>query len=415
MTDVNKIIIKVISLGLLAACLSIMLVSMALAKRDAAIYPSNLKIGDIAVANLNQDEAGAKIRAEMDRKWDSQLKIIIDKQNSVVSIPITELGITYDVDASLQKADEYLHTGSLLQHTLIRGESIDIAPVMKINNKVLFDQKLTDIMDKANKPAVDARVLYIKGYLEYVVHVDGYIVKRDESLAHIKRAIAQGYLGPIALKLQDVYPKVKTEDIKDIKSLIGVGTGSLNEFIVREPILGQTISRINGTIVMNEDDFSLKTALADHESKDLEQSCQQVALIISNTLANACRSANLHVVNTEPGEVEFINNTGNPLMLNIAVEGSNLLVRIYGLQTEKGKEMLLIKEQTIISPQIEVKIDKKLKPGDKIVEKGQEGQKISTFRVVRVNGQEIEKKLLTEEIHPPRNTVITVAPGTTIK
>lgn len=415
MTDVNKIIFKVISLGLLAACLSIMLVSVALAKRDATIYPSNLKVGGISIANLNKEEAKIKLSAEMGNKWDSQLKIIVDKQNSVVAIPITELGITHDVDASLKKADEYLNSRGLLQHALIRGESIDIAPVMEINDQDQFNRKFTDIMDKANKPAIDARVLYIKGYLEYVVHADGYIVKKDASLAHIKRAIAEGSLGPVALIYQDVYPKVKTEDIKNIKSLIGVATSSLNGLNLPEPMLTRLISRLDGTIILNDEEFSLMKALDEPAFKEGDQSYQPMVFTISNTLMNACRSANLHIVNNEPGKIEFSNNTGNPLMINIALENKNLLVRIHGLQTEKGKEMTLIKEQSIISPLTEVKIDKKLKPGDRIVAEGQEGKKISTYRVVRVNGKEIEKKLLTEEIHPPRNTVITVAPGTTIK
>lgn len=417
MTDVNKIIFKVISLGLLAACLSIMLVSIALAQRDEAIYPSNVAVGGISIANLSQNEAQAKLKADLGEKWNNKLKIIIDKNHSSVSIPIKELGITYNVDASLAKVNAYLNTGSFLKHAVLRGEAINIAPVMDIKDKNLFNHKLVEIMKKVDKPAIDARVLYTKGYLEYVVHADGYIVKQDTSLDHIIDAINDGSLGPVALDLQDVYPKVKAEDIKNIKSLIGVSTSNLEPWQNSDPAFASLISRINGTVVMSGDEFSLNSALNQPTSMDQEAAAryQQMVLKISNTLINACQSAHLSMVSTAPGKAQFVNNSGNPLMIYIAIEDNKLLVKIFGCQTDKGKEIVLIKEQTVISPGIEVKVDRKLKPGDKIINQGQEGKKISTYRVVKINGEETERKLLSEEIIPPRNTVMTVAPGTTVK
>ncbi len=421
MTGGKKIIIKVISLGILAACLTIALVSVALARRDEAIYPSNVAVGGISISNLNQQNAGEKLKAEMGKEWDNKLRLKIVKHSDVVSIPLTELGIEYNLDASLHKVDEYLNNASPLgwnlQHAVIRGEAINVAPVLDIKNKNLLNSKILEIKNKLDKPATDARVIYTKGYLEYLVHDNGYTVDLEASLETIRKSLARGSLGPVSLVVKDLYPKVKAEDIKSIDSLIGVSVTDLDAWQINDPVLKQILSKINGTIVMPGDGFSINSAVNQLTPPNQESSArlQQIIQKLSNTMENAGQSAHLSMTATDSGKVQLINNLGNPLMLHLAVEDNKLLVKIFGCQTDKGKEILLIKEQTLISPEIEVKVDRKLKPGDKIVTQGKEGKKVSTYRVVKIKGEEIEKRLLSEEIIPARNTIMIVAPGTTVK
>ncbi len=421
MTGVNRFILKVISLLLLAVCLSVVLVSMALAKRDEAIYPSNVAVGGISIANLNHEYARERLANEMGEKWEHSLKLKIDKNDALVSIPISDLGIEYNLDASLQKVDDYLaqpaQLGSPLQHAVIRGETIDIPPVLDIKDINLINNKLLEIKKNLDKPATDARVLYTKGYLEYLVHANGFTVDLEASRQVILKAISQGSLGPVSLVVKDLYPKVKAEDIKNINSLIGVSVSGLEASQIGDPIAKHLLLKINGTIVMPGDEFSINTAINEALPADKEVATryQQMLLKVSNTMANACQSARLSIGSADPGNFKFSNNLANPIMIYIAIEDDKMLVKIFGCQTDKNKEIVLIKEQTVISPEIEVKIDRKLKPGDKNVIEGQAGKKISTYRIVKVNGEETEKKLLSEEIIPAKNTVMQVAPGTGIK
>ena len=332
MTAVNKIIVKIISLVLLAACLTVLFVSMALARRDQAIYPSNLAVGKISIANLNHEEARAKLLANMGSKWNNTLQLKMDNSNAIYSIPISELKIIYNLDSSLKKTDQRINQlsqpGSLLNHTIIRGTAINIAPVLEIKDRSLLYNRLAEIKKNLDKPATNARVLYKQGYLEYVEHKNGIAVDLDASLKLVETALEKGSLGPITLVTKNLYPEVKIEDIKNITDLIGVSVISLQPG-QSENELSKLLSILNGIIVMPGDQFSWQTAV-DRQFRDAEKSQSNDQLIlpkISEVMVNACRSAHLNVSCTETGKLVFSNNLGKPIMLSLAMEENDLEVR----------------------------------------------------------------------------------------
>jgi hypothetical protein len=49
MNGVNRMVARIMSMILVAAILAILFASMALAKRDEIIYPSNLSVGNVAI------------------------------------------------------------------------------------------------------------------------------------------------------------------------------------------------------------------------------------------------------------------------------------------------------------------------------------------------------------------------------
>lgn len=416
MTAVNKIIVKIISLVLLAACLTVLFTSMALARRDQTIYPSNVTVGGVSIANLNHEEAQARLQAEKD-KWPSTLQLKIDKNNAIYSLPLSELKINYDLDSSLKKTDQYLDKSSLLQHTIMRGAANKIAPVLNVEDRSLLYNKLAEMKKNLDQPATNARILYKQGCLEYVEHRNGYAVDLDASLKFVENELENGSLGPITLVTKDLYPKVKIEDIKMITDLIGVAMIGLQPGTSQNDIAKQLLASLDGIIVMPGDQFSMQTEvdkqLSDYKKNRLEY--KQTLHMFNEALLSACRSAHLDIGCTDPGKLVFSNNLGKPLMLSLAFEGNELAVKIFGCQTEEGKEISLIKEQTVISPEVEVQVDEKLMNGERNVIAGQEGKTVRTFRLVKINGKKIEKKLLSEEVFPPKNTIMKVPPDTVIK
>lgn len=416
MTAVNKIIMKIISLVLLAACLTVLFVSMALAKRDQAIYPSNVAIGGISIANLNHKEARAKLVATMENKWEKKLQLKMIQNNAIYAIPISEIEISYNLDSSLNKTDQRINQlsqpGTLLNHTIIRGTAINIAPVLDIKGRSLLYNRLAEIKENMDKPAKNARVIYNQGNLEFVEHKNGIAVDLDASLKLVETALEKGSLGPITLVTKDLYPQVKIEDIKNITDLIGVSVISLQPEQT-EKGLSKLLASLNGVIVMPGDQFSWQTAV-DKPLRDAVKN-QLTLSQLSKVMLSACQSAHLNINRTEPGNLVFSNNLGKPIMLSLAMEENDLAIKVFGCQTEPGKEISVIKEQIVISPEIEVQVDKKLKSGERNEIAGQEGKIIRTFRVVKINGEKVEKKLLSEEVFPPSNTIMKVAPDTSIK
>lgn len=411
MTAVNRTIFKAISLVLLAAFITVFAVSMALANRDADIYPSNTAVGGISVANLNHEEARAKLDADIAENWGSTLQLKIDDSNAVYTIPLAELKITHDIDASLKKANQIINqnTGlaSSLQHALIRGTDLNIAPVLMMNDKRLLYNRLAELKKKLDKPAADARVLYTQGYLEYVEHKNGYTIDLGASLGRIESEIQKGRLGPITLVTKNLYPKVKIEDIKSITDLIGVSVTSL--LPAQKAELNGLQAALNGTVVMPGDQFSWQKAAGETYNNLASLP------LATEVMVNACRSAQLNISNADPGQFTFSNDLGKPVMVSMVMEQNDLVVKIFGCQTDAAKEISLIKEQSVISPEVTVEVDKKLKTGQREVIPGYDGKIIRTYRVVKINGVKTEKNLLSEEVVPPVDTIMKVSPDTVIK
>lgn len=95
MADSKKFITRIILLMLVAVILTLWLTSLALAKRDAVIYPSNILVGGVSVGGLSHDEAADLLVASLPDSHGRQLSLQLPSRQ--LYIPFTQVGITYDI------------------------------------------------------------------------------------------------------------------------------------------------------------------------------------------------------------------------------------------------------------------------------------------------------------------------------
>jgi len=283
--------------------------SLALARRDATTYPSNVWAGGVAIGGLNQEEAlsaltdGAKAINNLDLR-------LPDKN---LSIPLKELGIQYDCQATLAAVDKSLYDGkgllSLLRHSIVRGDRQVIAPVFQWNARVL-KEKLLEIKKKNDKPALDARILYSNSYIEYVSHSNGYSIDIDQSTNQIIQALQQGSLAELSLSINETHPRVKLDDIKELKGVIGLNVvflpGNPNQYT-------PALQSINGLIVMPDDSIDMRS-LADH----------RFSSPIAEGLRTACSQAGLK----DKGELIY-NHLDQPILITCIMDDNSLIIRIF--------------------------------------------------------------------------------------
>lgn len=282
-----------------------------------------------------------------------------------------------------------------------------------MDEKDILNSKLLEAKKKLDKPAIDARVLYKNGLMEYINHENGFALDSSATIKEISKALAEGSLGPVSVVVTELSPNVKIEDIKTVKELIGIYINPLDRNLTVE--LSSVISLLNGCIVMPGATFSMV--------KTLHQKVIQTPAInsLAQAIYQACVDAHIEVVErparTEAfKDVKFMNNLGNPVLLYLAMEENQLLVKIFGCQTETGREISLSREQTVLTPELVEKVSPGLKPQERIVQQeGKNGMQLRTYRLVKVNGREVAKDLLAEENYPPLNTIILTAPGNIIK
>ncbi len=418
MTDGKKTIARVISLVMVAAIITILLSSLALAARDDKIYPSNISVDGIAIANQTRQEALRSLEGGMNN-WEGVLRLKISSTGEIIPMPIKDSGISYDLDRTLVKVDDIVDNSqaadSLWKNAMIRGKAINVKPILRLDDKELLYSRLLDIKQRTDKPAIDARVLYKDGLLEYISHEKGSAMDISVAVKEISAALSEGDLGPVSLTVNELSPNVKNEDIKNVKELIGVYVSQLDKNSTTKRDLQLYISLLNGNIVIPGDTFSM--------IKTLNQKVTQIPAIniLAEAIYQACLNAHIQVVDrpartAASQDVKFVNNLGNPVLLYLAIEENKLLVKIYGCQTEEGREVSLIREQTVLTPELVEKVSLGLKPQERIVQQeGKNGMELRTYRLVKENGREVAKELLAEETYPPLNSIILTAPGSIIK
>lgn len=388
----GKSIARIIPVVAASVIVCLICASMALAKRDAGTYPSNVWAGEVSIGNMTRTEA----MAALDKQNRASNSIDFKLPDKNLSIPLQDLGIEYDNKATLDTVDQSLYQGKgigvLLQHSVIRGERQEIAPVLRWDARVLKD-KILSLKNENDKPALDARILYSNNYLEYISHRNGYIIDAEQSMEKISQALHNGRLADLSLSVQSTYPRVRLDDIKEVKDVIGLTIialpGSINQY-------RDSIRAINGLIVMPEDVIDLPVLITDSSSG-----------IIAEAVKKACSQGGLNDENQI-----IINKLGHPILVTAVTDDNSLIIRIFGCQTEPGKNIEFSQEKREIMPDVKEIVNRRLAPTDRVVkQKGTSGYSERKYRIVKVNDKVIEKTLLSEEIYPPTDTIIMVGPG----
>lgn len=401
MADSRKYVARIVLLLTAAVMLTLFFASLALSNRDARVYPSNISVGGVEIGGLNRDEAARILANQLPASYGRQL--LLQTPSRSLSIPIGQVKIAYDIPATLAKIDVFLQPegiAGIFQHSIARGSTHNIAPELKWN-ATLLQQQLGDIKLIYDRPAVNARILYSNDYLDYIGHKNGYSIDIAASLDSINAALQKGSLGPVPLIARETHPRVRLEDIQEVKDILGISMSKINQ----PPADFSSVLEIcNGSVVMPEEEFSLAKIINTRHIN-----ANSALTVVNDTLYRTCSQAGLKLV--EP-RTSFVNNLQHPVLIALGIEGNNFVAKIYGCQTEVGKEIKFITEKQELAPGVEMKVNKKLSPQQRIVlQEGRSGYITRNFRVVKVNGQEIEKTLLSEDFTPGRDTIIAVGPG----
>ena len=107
MADYKKFLARIILLTAVAVILTLCLVSLALAKRDAVIYPSNISVGGVSLAGLGHDEAADLLAQQLPANCGTQLLLQLPSRQ--IFIPFSQVDITYDIPGTLAQIDDFLN------------------------------------------------------------------------------------------------------------------------------------------------------------------------------------------------------------------------------------------------------------------------------------------------------------------
>ena len=279
---------------------------------------------------------------------------------------------------------------------------------------------------------------YKKDPFEIIAHKNG--VDFDvESAKEIVKEQADEYV----IKLKFKEPEILTNEIGEeaFPDLLGSYTTKFDETnIPRSKNVKQALKKLNGVVVMPGETFSYnktlgkRTVEAGYDYAAGYAGGKVVPMLgggicqVSSTLYDAVVYANLEIVERYNHmfqtqyigagrdatvvygslDFKFKNTREYPIMIKTKSNGGVAEVRIFGIKQDVEYEIEIV--PTVLnytSYKVVYEEDASLKPGEEKVEQsGMRGCKTITYKITKLNGQEILKEVLSTDTYDPMNKII---------
>ena len=245
------------------------------------------------------------------------------------------------------------------------------------------------------------------------------------------------------IPLKTLYPNVTTNDIgmeafPDTLATFSTSYASSNAN--RSTNIALAASKLNGKVLMPGEEFSFndtvgkRTASAGFKTATVYSNGQVTTdygggiCQVSSTLYNAVLRANLEITNRVnhtftvgyvpigldatvswgAPDFKFKNSRSYPIKLVATTQGKRLSISIYGLKEEVEYEVELVSYKTGTVPYTTVyTTDSSLAKGQtNVVQSGSNGAKSEAYKILKLNGKEVSRTLLSKDTYSPHNQII---------
>lgn len=395
--------------------------SVVAARYEPRVRP-NTFVGPVAVGGLLPHEAARKLRIWWESEKHREVDLILAGQSEPLgSFSLAKLGLRLNDEASV---------GALPLDEFVEGVSRNFGNLPDaLRQKPTFSLRkeawkpLAEVVDSRVGGKTPARVVFKAGAIERTPEQNGSTIDRDafrQQLVDLS-AEAKQLEVPIASAPKrvpdDALAKI-TEVISEFSTKFSTGQANRSGNL---RIASQTI---NGTVLMPGERFSFNGFLGRRTS---DQGYKMAGIYrdgrhdlglaggicqVSTTLYNAALFANLRIVKrtnhsmpvpyvplgrdaaVDYGKIdlEFENSLDVPIAISSDWVPGKLTFRILGVKTpgltieiaSSGRKSWSVGEKVVVDPGL-------AEGKRKVIEKGSAGHSISTFRIVKQNGQVIAR------------------------
>ncbi|HHW61536.1 MAG TPA: hypothetical protein GX404_06490 [Syntrophomonadaceae bacterium] len=409
--------IRVFIVLLLTILLTIFLSSYVLAIQDKSVYPSTISVGGLPIGGLTRQEAVEYLHKAGPDRWANPMILKVPASQTTMERSLDEMGLTYDLDATLDQVERLIQNAEgpyPLNHATIRGKTHNVGVILRIESSQALYSQLNQIKKTIDRPAVNARVLYKQGSLEYRAHENGRIVDIEKTIHSLLHHPWSAQNNTVQIITRSISPAVCIEDIEDIQQLMAVAAVPIDLPPVQVQALQQAVDSIDGMILLSDDKIYFPRDLI---KKDSDYFWSQPVLdLLMQIMEESCQMAQLQYQRINHSGFIVSNSLPHPILISLQIEQGQLFVRLFGCQTVAGREVVVIKEQQPIPYNEKIIRDSSLSAYERqLVQKGQNGMVIRTYRIVKQDGRELERSLLVEEVIQPRDAVIHIAPAVVLK
>lgn len=337
------------------------------------------------------------------------------------------------------------------------GVTIDVEEAKSViidNIKKLSNEKI-ELKTKYTKcPEIDIEKIYLEvkaepqnaSYttdpFEIIPHKYGIDFDIEEAKSILKEEKNEYVISLTLIEPEILTNEIGEEAFPDLLSSFSTKYDETN--VSRSNNLKIAVSKLNGVVVMPGEIFSYnqtlgkRTAEQGYEYANGFAGGKVVPMLaggicqISSTLYDAVLYANLNIVErhnhafqatyVEPGkdatvvygslDFKFENTRSYPIMLKATASGGLAEIKVFGIKEEVEYEVQIISEILSYTPySVVYEEDSSLASGkEKVSQWGLQGCKSITYRVLRLNGQEVSKEVLSTDTYKALNKIIKRGP-----
>lgn len=428
---------------LLSFLISITAISFFLLYRDT-IY-NGVIIEDVDVGGLSIREARLKIEDHFDELLKAgKIQFVYgDKRWNIES---KDIGYTFDYTKALNEAYGVGRQGNYferLQQILSLYKIPYPIRLLPIYDHGKLDTVLYDIRKDIDKPGKDATISRKNG--KFIITDEKIALKLnvEKTSALLAEALMNyKYQNEIIIELpvETVVPQITSESLSMINDLLGVYTTTFNASNQgRTHNIILAARAMNGTVLMPEETFSFNKVVG---PRTKDKGYREAPVIFkgelveglgggvcqaSSTLYNAVLLSNLKVVerikHTIPStyvpkgqdatvsygvlDFKFQNNSSWPIYIESYVHKNQMTVKVYGQKLDHKTVKVHSQENEVIKRPIEIQYDANLLEGqERIEQKGRDGYKVTTYKLIYENGVLISKEKISSDYYKPQKQII---------
>jgi len=355
-----------------------------------------------------------------------------------------ELGADIDVDATLQEAAEIGRQDGFLQRLVRRffgPKKVEIAPRWTVDSGRLKHYLKRQVAPHVRREERSARLIVRKRGFKIVPDRPGTALDLNAAVQTITERIVNPSAEPLTLPVRVVKPHVTAADLKEIEGVVASFSTHYAERGNRRRNIETACEKINGTVLKPGDVFSYNQVVG---PRDAESGYRLAPVIIrgrlqpglgggvcqvSSTLYNAVLLADLKIVRRshhafpvhylpagrdatvayDSIDLQFENSTDSVIAISADGSGGRVTMRILGKRVP-GREVRI--ERTNLSSWgagVQTVRDPGLPAGRRrTIEKGHAGHRVTVWRVVRINGTQVKREMISRDCYRAFPAIVAV-------
>lgn len=401
----------------------------------------NTYINDTNIGGLTKTQAVSKLQERY--KLDSIKLSHLEKSWNIAS---KDISLSYDIDKTVDNAYS-LNRNYSFNDNLIKtiksyfGQKNSLKMILNYNEDELKNQ-IEKISKEINVDVKDANISINGSNISIDDEIIGINVNVDKSLKNIIENIQKGNLDT-QLVVSEIEPKIKTDYIKDIDTILGTYTTKFNSSVKgRSSNIILAATKTSNVLLMPGDSFSYNEYTGERTVANGYKNAPVIVMgvvqegigggvcQVSTTLYNAVLYSGLEIVNvknhsipstyapkgrdatvTDSG-VDFVfkNNLSYPVYIKNYVSGNTVTCQIYGSSKDNQNIKISTNIDSVSVAPIKKVDDTTLLIGqEKELEKGRDGYTVSTYRVyLDKNGNTIKTEKIATSYYPKKQGIVAV-------